>query len=141
MRSSLKKHKILAVIIFLLYVIGGASFYKSVEGWTYTDSFYFIAATFTTIGYGDVSPTTNTGKIFTIFFSFFGIAMFLYFITLFGKYFYKKVIKQEISRGKQNIKHDVEKQIYKGKHEIKHDIKKDIKEGKLKIQKEKKAKK
>ena len=114
-----KRHGLLAIIIFTLYVIGGMTFYMNVEKWSRVDSLYFISATFTTIGYGDIIPATDTGKIFTIFFSFFGIAMVLYFMSLFGKYFYKKVIKKEIYKGKQ-------------------DIKQDIKEGKLRVKKNKK---
>lgn len=102
-----KSHGFLAIIIFALYVLGGMTFYTTIEGWSHIDSLYFISATFTTIGYGDIAPISNTGKIFTIFFSFFGIAMFLFFISLFGKYFYKKVIKKEINRGKRDIKEDI----------------------------------
>lgn len=104
-------------MIFALYVLGGISFYTSTENWSTVDSVYFISATFTTIGYGDITPKTDTGKIFTIFFSFFGIAMVLYFMSLFGKYFYRKVIKTEIHKGKQ-------------------DIRQDIRQGKLRVQKE-----
>lgn len=116
-KMRLKRHMFLALMIFALYVLGGISFYSSTEGWSTVDSVYFIAATFTTIGYGDVTPVTNAGKIFTVFFSFFGIAMVLYFMSLFGKYFYRRVIKQQIHREQQGLKED-------------------IKEGKLKIKKE-----
>ena len=73
----------LAIIIFLIFLIGGILIYSSIEEWRYIDSAYFAVATVTTIGYGDLVPQTDLGKIFTIFFSFFGIGMAFYFFTLF----------------------------------------------------------
>lgn len=79
-----------AIIVFLLLLVGGSYVYSSVEGWRYLDSLYFTVATVTTVGYGDFIPQTDTGKIFTIFFSFAGIGMALYFFTLSGKYVYRQ---------------------------------------------------
>jgi len=39
------------------------------------DSLYFSVVTFTTVGYGDLAPTTEAGKLFAIFFSFAGISI------------------------------------------------------------------
>ena len=39
------------------------------------DSFYFAVVTFTTVGYGDMGPTSNAGKIFSIFHSVLGVMM------------------------------------------------------------------
>ena len=86
----------LAIIVFLILLFGGTSIYSYVEGWNYLDSLYFTVITITTIGYGDLIPKTNIGKIFTIFFSFLGIGMAFYFFTLFGKYIYKKTFKDEL---------------------------------------------
>ena len=33
------------------------------EGWSATDTIYFLSVTVTTIGYGDISPTTNAGQV------------------------------------------------------------------------------
>jgi len=65
-------------IIFLLsgiYVVAGSLFYHKVEQWRWLDSVYFSVVSLTTVGYGDMTPITPAGKIFTIFFLIFGIAI------------------------------------------------------------------
>jgi len=40
--------------------------YIVIEGFTPLQSLYMLVITFATIGYGDVVPVTDTGRIFTI---------------------------------------------------------------------------
>ena len=42
---------------------------------SFVDCIYFIAITVTTVGYGDISPVTNAGKVFMIVFIIVGIAL------------------------------------------------------------------
>lgn len=58
-----------------LFVIIGTIFYKSVEQWTWIDSFYFSVMTLTTVGYGDFAPETSAGKLFTTAFIFGGLGI------------------------------------------------------------------
>ena len=64
--------------IFFL-VIGqlalGTFFYRQVEGWGFLDSLYFCVITLATVGYGDLTPTTAPGKIFTMVYIIFGIGL------------------------------------------------------------------
>lgn len=46
-----------------------------VEKWSWVDSFYFSAVSLTTVGYGDFTPTTNGGKLFTVLYLFIGIGI------------------------------------------------------------------
>jgi potassium channel subfamily K len=43
--------------------------------WTWTDAVYFAVCSLTTVGYGDLYPTTQAGKIFTCFYVYFGIGI------------------------------------------------------------------
>lgn len=69
-------------LFFLLCIVAGTSFYHLVEKMTFVDSFYLTSVTLTTVGYGDVAPQTDLGKIFTSIFSFVGVATFLGFASV-----------------------------------------------------------
>lgn len=76
-------------IILLL----GTVTYHYLEGWSWIDALYFSIITLTTIGYGDFSPQTPGGKIFTIFYILVGLGIILGFINtvyLYYKSFDKK---------------------------------------------------
>lgn len=59
----------------------GTVFFHFVEGWSWLDAFYFSAITLTTVGYGDFSPKTPVGKLFTVGFIFVGFGVLAAFIT------------------------------------------------------------
>ena len=61
----------------VILLIGGALFYRWAEHWSFLDALYFCMMTITTIGYGDLAPSTPASKIFTIAYSFLGIGMFV----------------------------------------------------------------
>ncbi len=58
-------------------IVIGAALYHWLEGWSWLDSLYFVVITLTTIGYGDLSPTTPATKLITIFYSINGIVLLL----------------------------------------------------------------
>lgn len=64
----------------------GTFFYSSIEGWRLLDALYFSSVTLTTIGYGDLTPLTDAGKIFTIGYIFVGIGVMLSFINLVARH-------------------------------------------------------
>ena len=58
------------------YMLSGVlAFSRVFERWPIIDSLYFSVVTFTTVGYGDLCPSTDAGKLFTIFYSFAGISI------------------------------------------------------------------
>ena len=70
--------------LFFLVVVtlaSGAVFYRVAEGWSLLDSLYFSVITLTTIGYGDLSPSTTAGKIFTMIYIFVGLGIILGFVN------------------------------------------------------------
>jgi len=69
----------------------GTFAYQQIEGWSAIDAMYFCAATLTTVGYGDVVPQTNFGKIFTIFYMFSGIGVVLMVLASLGSAYLRSI--------------------------------------------------
>ena len=66
----------LCLMFILTYVLlATVAFSFIFERWSIIDSAYYATVTFTTIGYGDVSPSTTPGKIFAILFVLVGVAI------------------------------------------------------------------
>ena len=89
MNPFLKEHKRLlsAISLALVMVSVGTFIFPHLENWSYVDSFYFSTVTLTTIGYGDITPKTDVGKIFTSLYAFFGIGIMLYILgSVVGEY-------------------------------------------------------
>src|SRR5210317_869287 len=69
------------LITTVVTIAFGAAIYHYLEGWEWIDCFYFCIITLTTIGYGDFSPQSTGGKLFTIFYILLGIGIILSFIN------------------------------------------------------------
>ena len=79
MAQSIKRVLFALAILLLAYIIG-IVIYSHVEGWNYLDAAYFVTAMFTTVGYGDIVPKTDLGKLITIVYGWIGISVGFYFI-------------------------------------------------------------
>ena len=69
------------LMLTMIVLAFGTIFYYFAEGWNIIDSLYFCVMTLTTIGYGDLFPTTEISKIFTILYVFLGLGLILSFIN------------------------------------------------------------
>ncbi|MBS9768548.1 MAG: two pore domain potassium channel family protein [Flavobacteriaceae bacterium] len=68
------------LFIFLnVLLVGATVFYTQTEHWSVIDSLYFSVMTMSTIGYGDLVPTTDLSKLFTIIYSCLSIGTFVSF--------------------------------------------------------------
>ena len=66
-------------------LLTGTIFYHFAEGWNWLDSLYFCVITLSTVGYGDLDPTTPTSKIFTIVYIFIGLSIFVSLVNMLAK--------------------------------------------------------
>lgn len=87
----------LAVNLLIASIVIATIFYDVVEGWGLVDSLYFTVSTATTVGYGDLVPTTMGSKLFTILFMIVSTGLALYSVALIAQ---KRIIfhlrRQEI---------------------------------------------
>lgn len=70
--------RVKAILVITFGMILWASvFYRLVEGWSWLDSIYFSVVTISTVGFGDFSPETAAGKVFTMFYILVGLGIFV----------------------------------------------------------------
>ena len=69
------RFKVSAALSTLALFLGiGTIAYHFLEGWTWTTSFYFSVVTLSTVGYGNLYPTTAASQLFTSFYILIGVA-------------------------------------------------------------------
>jgi len=78
------------VYLVVAVLLAGTLFYRQAEGWSILDSLFFSVTTLTTVGYGELTPTTAMSKVFTIVYIFIGIGIILAFLN--------KIAEREIER-------------------------------------------
>ncbi len=84
---------------------------------SFLDAVWWTVSTVTTVGYGDIVPVTDAGKIMAIFYMIFGIGILAVFLSVLGTRIYKIRIEkndQEISHAQKLILQridDLEKSI------------------------------
>ena len=64
-----------AAAFFAGYLVIGTIVFKYTENYGWRDAFYFAVTTFTTVGYGDLFPTSDAARIFNIFYILFGLSV------------------------------------------------------------------
>ena len=62
-------------------VFAGTVVFHILEKWSWVDSFYFTVITLATVGYGDLTPTTQLGKLVTVLFVITGVGIFFAFLN------------------------------------------------------------
>ncbi|WP_245513993.1 potassium channel family protein [Antarcticimicrobium luteum] len=79
------------VVLSLIFVVGfGTVFFRHVEGWSWLDSYFFTVITISTVGYGELVPVTEIGKIGTTILIFVGLGVFAVAIQQFAFYHMRK---------------------------------------------------
>ena len=78
-------------------VLTGTLFYWRFEDWTVIEALYFCVVTLTTVGYGDLAPTSAGTQIFTIVYILTGFGVLVALLTSVAE----KYIEQKAERGER----------------------------------------
>jgi voltage-gated potassium channel len=91
--------KIVGVAVF--FIAFGTVFYHFVEHLKWLDSLYFTVVTLATIGYGDIVPKTDVGKLFTVFYILIGITIFVALARVIVERFaYRRLERRDVKKNK-----------------------------------------
>ena len=74
--KSLRNLRMIGVLLLLVMIMGTAG-YHYIEGWPWFDGFYMVVTTLTTIGYQEVHPLSQAGRVFNIFVILAGVSLLL----------------------------------------------------------------
>ena len=85
-----KRKLYLALTTLVLLFAVGMTFYIKVEGWSFVEAFYFVGVTITTIGYGDIHPVTDLGRVFTVFFALMGVSFTLFILSIIAEHYFSR---------------------------------------------------
>jgi len=67
-------YKLLAGSAAALIVVGTVV-YRLLEDWSWVDAIYFSVVAVTTVGFGDLTPSTDASKLFTVVYVLIGISI------------------------------------------------------------------
>ena len=85
-RDMIKQPETRALMLLAsLVLIVGVVFYVNVEHWSFLNALYFCVVTLGTVGYGDITPTTDVGKLFTVIYIIVGLSVIGGFFATLGK--------------------------------------------------------
>lgn len=76
---------VLSAVFSIMLLIGvGTVMFRHLEDWSWAESFYFSVATLTTVGYGDIHPTSDTSRVVTALFILVGVGIVIAALTSIG---------------------------------------------------------
>ncbi len=87
--------------IAAIVLAGGMLFYHHVEHLSWVDAFYFCTVTLATVGYGDITPKTEIGRLFTSFYILGGVGIIATFASLMLK---NAALQRELKRQEKKPK-------------------------------------
>jgi voltage-gated potassium channel len=95
---------LIAVAAVVIALASGTTGFSLIEGWSLLDSLYVAAQTVTTVGYGDLSPSTRNGRIFSTIFMVVAVGVVLYALTTTVQTIVQSELIEQFGRRRQSRK-------------------------------------
>lgn len=97
-RLRLFSRLILPIAMLVLTILFGTAGYMAIESFSFLEALYMTVITISTVGFTEVRPLSESGRIFTIFLILVNLGLFTYFVTLLTRFFsdgeFTKLYKQ-----------------------------------------------
>lgn len=96
-----------AITSIVLWLGIGTVIFHYLENWNWIQSFYFSTTSMTTVGYGDLHPTTDLSRLIASFYILFGVGIVVTSLSVIGgEYLSKKkdLIRQQTERIQRRTK-------------------------------------
>ncbi|MDO9584885.1 MAG: potassium channel protein [Syntrophales bacterium] len=90
----------IALLVLLTILSMGMTGFHYLEGWNFVESLYATVVTISTVGYGDFSPRTGEGMLFTVFLITVGVGTMLYTVGLVTETMLEGRLKIIMGRGR-----------------------------------------
>lgn len=94
------KRLIFALVLLAIVVVSGTAGYVLIERWNLLDAFYMTIITIASVGYMEVNPLSQHGRIFTIFLIIFGMGVLLFGISTFTAFLVEGELSELLRRRK-----------------------------------------
>lgn len=85
----------------LVLIAAGTVVYRYLEGWSWLNSFYFTVCTITTVGYGDMVPSSDVSRLFTALYALAGVSLALASLGMVGASFITNRQEQLLRAGRK----------------------------------------
>jgi voltage-gated potassium channel len=77
-----------ALLLLVGLMLAGSAGYMLIEKYNFLEAFYMTVITIASVGFSEVKPLSNDGRVFTIFLILINLGLFTYFITWLSRYFF-----------------------------------------------------
>ncbi len=93
-----------SIVVLALLVSLGTSGFMIIEGWRFLDSLYMTIITLATVGFKEVYPLSDAGKIFTILLIIFGVSVIGYIVGSLAQHMFEGQFQRLVGRKKLDKK-------------------------------------
>lgn len=83
-----------AIVVITVSLASGIIGFMLIEGYKLTDAFYMTVITISTVGYQEVQPLSEAGRMFTAVYIFFNLGIFAYILSVISTYVFEGEIRQ-----------------------------------------------